>query len=154
MKILNATQHQRTADQVELVDLQGQQLEVLKTALTLGSALTKAELLERATLITALAQEWRYGEVHEYLKNVWTDGNGNFPQPDREDARHILSIATTVMVGGHGGLLHHLIPMLEKAGFTVVHAFSVRQSVETTDPVTGVVTKTAVFKHDDYIGLK
>lgn len=54
------------------------------------------------------------------------------------------------MVGGAPFLMGTLETTLKEAGIQPLYAFSVRESVESTD-ANGVVTKTARFKHLDFV---
>jgi hypothetical protein len=56
-----------------------------------------------------------------------------------------------VMIGGAPYLMSTLENSLRQAGFTPLYAFSRRESAEATDPNTGAVIKTAVFRHIGFV---
>ncbi len=58
------------------------------------------------------------------------------------------------MIGGAPFFMPPLELALQKNDIQPVYAFSVRESVETTDPETGQVSKTAIFKHLGFVGLQ
>ena len=55
------------------------------------------------------------------------------------------------MIGGAPYLMGPLEAALKASGIIPLYAFSVRESVETSDPQTGVVTKTQRFRHLGFI---
>jgi len=58
--------------------------------------------------------------------------------------------ATAAMIGGAPYLMAPLEASLRGRGIRPLYAFSVRESVETTDP-DGTVRKTAVFRHKGFV---
>lgn len=61
--------------------------------------------------------------------------------------------ATHAMLGGAGYLLPALERELQYVHVTPIHAFSVRESVE-TEQADGSVVKTNVFRHVGFVGLE
>ena len=57
----------------------------------------------------------------------------------------------TVIISGAPFFMSTLERVLKRDGFVVLHAFSERDSIEETDPKTGVVVKTNVFRHLGFI---
>jgi hypothetical protein len=55
------------------------------------------------------------------------------------------------MIGGAPFFMAPLETALVKAGIRPLFAFSERRSVDKTDPVTGAVTKTAIFVHVGWV---
>lgn len=55
------------------------------------------------------------------------------------------------MIGGAPYLMAPLEKALQERGIAPLFAYSERRSVETTDPTTGGVTKTAVFVHLGFV---
>ena len=62
----------------------------------------------------------------------------------------IMSGCKKAMIGGAPFLMGALAATLQEAGIQPVFAFSVRESVESTD-ATGAVVKTAVFRHKGFV---
>jgi predicted PhzF superfamily epimerase YddE/YHI9 len=120
--ILNLTQHQASTEQVEagVVDLTGADLDELKALLTFTELPREGEPEARARAIADIARR-ASGEVGE--------GEEVF-----------------AMIGGAPYLMAPLEAALAYAGIQPVYAFSVRESVETTD-ADGSVRKTAIFRH-------
>lgn len=58
---------------------------------------------------------------------------------------------TAAMIGGAPYLMGALEGALKDRGITPVYAYSERRSVEKTDPISGEVTKTAVFVHLGFV---
>lgn len=59
--------------------------------------------------------------------------------------------AEAAMIGGAPYLMAPLEKALQQRGIAPLYAYSERRSVEKTDPVTGEVTKTAVFVHLGFV---
>lgn len=59
--------------------------------------------------------------------------------------------AESAMIGGAPYLMGPLEKALQERGIAPLYAYSERRSVETTDLVTGEVTKTAVFVHLGFV---
>lgn len=59
--------------------------------------------------------------------------------------------AEAAMIGGAPYLMGALETSLREQGVNPLYAFSVRRSVEKTDPATGQVTKTSVFEHLGFV---
>jgi hypothetical protein len=123
--ILNLTQHLATPEQAAagVVDLQGDQLQALKRALTFDTLPTQQEVQDRAFFIVRLA-----------FANALGDDMDADPMP------------THAMIGGAPFLMSALESALLDECVRPVYAFSVRQSVEAVQP-DGSVVKTAIFKH-------
>ena len=131
MAILNLTQHNATAEQraAGVIDLKSNEAVVLRRQLTFNTIPTRAEMLERAADIAAIAA-------------------ANASAEDRGDNE---GFALSAMIGGAGFFMRHLEDALLDVGIQPLHAFSVRESVETVGS-DGSVTKTNVFKHVDFVG--
>lgn len=56
------------------------------------------------------------------------------------------------MIGGAPYMMALLEQALWARGIVPLYAYSERRSVEKTDPITGEVTKTAVFVHLGFVG--
>lgn len=94
-------------------------------------------------------------EGREQVRNLLTFSSAPTADFIRQRAEAIAKIAEKqncqfAMIGGAG----YLMPALEKAllevGITPLHAFTVREVIETTQ-ADGSVTKTAVFKHGGWV---
>lgn len=59
--------------------------------------------------------------------------------------------AEAAMIGGAPYLMRFLEEALEACGIRPLYAFSVRESVEETDSLTGEVRKTSVFRHLGFV---
>jgi len=119
--ILNLTQHAATPEQIAqgVVDLPAELRAELSRLLTVDELPTRVELKARCEQIAEM---------------VFKTEAENAP--------------TAVMVGGAPWMMAHLVEALHNAGVVqCLAAFSRRESVERTDPATGAVTKTAVFRH-------
>lgn len=120
--IINLTQHQATADQVEagVANLSGEDLAKLKSILTFVGVSTREEREARAQEVVALATA------------VWQE----LGEPSGK----------AVMVGGKPSFMAPLEAALLAVGFAVGYAHSDRVSVDTILP-DGSVGKSSVFKH-------
>lgn len=125
--ILNLTQHPATPEQLTqgVVDLPADARAALVRYLTVDTLPTEAEIDSRARGIATL---------------VYATGADNAP--------------TSVMVGGAPWMMRPLVTALHAEGVVqCLAAFSRRESVEHTDPTTGAVTKTAVFRHAGFVPM-
>lgn len=123
--ILNLTQHQATPEQIAqgVVDLQEEVRECLWALLTVNDLPTKAEIIDRCEAIAGL---------------IYQTEADNAP--------------AAVMIGGAPWMMPQLVKSLQSAGVVqCLAAFSRRESFEHTDPATGAVTKTAVFRHIGFV---
>lgn len=120
--ILNLTQHAATPEQIEagVVDLTGTDLVEIKALLTFADLPREGEPEARARAIADIARRVA----------------GNVAEGDEVFG----------MIGGAPYLMAPLEAALAQAGIAPVYAFSVRESVETTD-ADGSVRKTAIFRH-------
>jgi len=127
--ILNLTQHPATPEQIAagVVDLQDDQLAGIKTLLTFEQLPTRQEIEERAFLIVRLA-----------FANALGADMDEDPMPSR------------AMIGGAPFLMSALESALLDECITPIYAFSVRDSVEQTQP-DGSVRKINVFKHVGFV---
>jgi len=121
--IINLTQHPATPEQIAagVVDLQGKALEGLKALLTFDDLPTQDEITLRAVKIAQLA--------------VPMAG----PLPDG------------AMIGGAPYLMAPLEYALGLVRVQPMYAFSVRESIEQTQP-DGSVRKVNVFRHAGFVG--
>ena len=126
--ILNLTQHPATTDQIAagVRDLQGQALAMLKESLNFAELPTVEDIRQRAEDIAMLASAWH----------------------DAEDSEG--ATARACMIGGAPFFMGALEAALYRRDLTPLYAFSRREVVEkaTAD---GVVTKTAVFRHEGFV---
>lgn len=125
--ILNLTQHPATPEQIAqgVIDLPADEREELSRLLTVDDLPSPEEIWGRCLAIAKLS---------------WADS--------------LLSDTpiTQVMVGGAPWMMAPLCKALQYAGIEqCLAAFSKRESVERTDPATGAVTKTAVFRHIGFV---
>lgn len=123
--ILNLTQHPATPEQVAqgVQDLPEELRAELSRLLTVDDLPTEAEIVSRCEDVASLTFE----------------SNGDNAPP-------------AVMIGGAPWMMCHLVQALRSAGVVqCLAAFSKRESIERTDPATGAVTKTAVFRHLGFV---
>lgn len=128
--IINLTQHPATAEQIEagVVDLQGDQLELLKELLTFENVPQKGEVDDRAHDIALLAM---------------MNGLGGDDDDD--------PIPTAAMIGGAPYLMGALERELIYGHFMCpMYSFTKRESVEQPQ-ADGSVRKTAVFRHAGWV---
>lgn len=120
--ILNLTQHRATPDQLAagVVDLTGVDREELRELLSFAELPREGEPEARARAIAEIARR----------------AAGNVAEDEEVFG----------MIGGAMWLMAPLETALANAGIAPVFAFSVRESVETTD-ADGSVRKTAIFRH-------
>ena len=125
MTILNLTQHKATPEQIAqgVLDLPEELQVELSRLLTVDDLPTKEEIKERCDKIAALIFE---------------------TEADNAPA--------AVMIGGAPWMMASLVKALRDAGVVqCLAAFSKRESIETMDPATGAVKKTAVFRHIGFV---
>jgi hypothetical protein len=123
--ILNLTQHPATSEQIAqgVVDLQEEVRECLWALLTVNELPGQKEIRDRCEAIAGLIF-----------------------QTDADNA------PAAVMIGGAPWMMPQLVKSLQAAGVVqCLAAFSKRESVEHTDPASGAVTKTAVFRHIGFV---
>lgn len=127
--IVNLTQHPASPEQIAagVVDLPGAQRALLGQSLTVDALPTQQEIADRCANIGALA-------VHNGLSG----DEGDDPHPAQ------------AMIGGAPWMMRALEDALLDAGVQPVYAFSVRESVEQTQP-DGSVRKVAVFRHVGFV---
>jgi hypothetical protein len=127
--LINLTQHPATPEQTAagVVDLQGESLLALKQALTFDTLPTRGDVQDRAHYITRLA----------FLNGLGGDLDDD-PMP------------TSAMIGGAPFLMSALESALMDECVRPIYAFSVRDSVEITQP-DGSVVKINVFKHAGFV---
>lgn len=125
--ILNLTQHPATPEQLAqgVVDLPADERAELSRLLTVDDLPSPEEIWDRCQAIAKLS---------------WADSLGTDTP------------ITKVMVGGAPWMMAPLCRALRAVGIEqCLAAFSKRESVERTDPATGAVTKTAVFRHIGFV---
>lgn len=123
--ILNLTQHPATPEQIAqgVQDLPEVLRAELSRLLTVDDLPTEAEIVARCNLVASITFE--------------TNADNAPP---------------AVMIGGAPWMMCHLVQALREVGVVqCLAAFSKRESVERTDPDTGAVTKTAVFRHLGFV---
>jgi hypothetical protein len=127
--IINMTQHKASQEQIEagVIDLPANEREQLSKLLTFDSLPSREEIIARAAAIAELAAQ-----------NGLGGDDGDDP------------IAVAAMIGGAPYLMAALELALMAVYIEPVYAFSVRESVETTQP-DGTVLKTAVFRHAGFV---
>ena len=126
MAILNLTQHNSTADQINagIIDLPVDFQTVLKELLTFPTTYTRKDLEQRAL------------QIHELIRDMCGEHFGASP-------KHALD---GVMIGGMPSFMPVLEATLISKGIRVGYACTERKSVDKTLP-DGSVQKTAVFVH-------
>lgn len=127
--ILNLTQHPASPEQIAcgVVDLPASERAALTQLLTVNALPSKADVLNRCQGIAMLA-------VHNGLGG----DDGCDPHP------------VQAMIAGASWMISCLEGSLLDEGIEPVHAFSVRESQETT-LADGSVMKMAVFKHVGFV---
>ena len=138
--IINLTQHDSTPEQGCIEPASKADI---RAALTFSDIPSREEIDRRAR---ALA-EFCLIEVGRVLGDA---GGDKYPAPD--DIKAGVHGAIRAMIGGAPFLMPALERELRRVGIRPVYAFSRRESVETTDPETGAVKKTAVFRHIGFVG--
>lgn len=134
--ILNLTQHPATPEQTAagVVDLPPDERRELIAALTVDELPTADEMDERCSRIGILVRGWRAD--HPECRSVMIGGAPWFMAP----LEYELSLDFSDEDHDDG-----------EVTLSVLYAFSRRESIETTDPVTGEVRKTAVFRHAGFV---
>lgn len=125
--ILNLTQHPATPEQIAqgVRDLPADERAELSRLLTVDDLPTVAEIADRCDAIAAL---------------IYATDADNAP--------------ASVMIGGAPWMMGPLVRALQAAGVVqCLAAFSKRESVESTDPATGAVKKTAIFRHVGFVPM-
>ncbi len=132
--IINLTQHAATTEQIAqgVVDLPPELRVALAKLLTFDTLPLAVEVFQRAQDIAKLAITWLDHQPHP--EDYGRDGAAL--------AEAMLGGAPYLMVALEAALLVHAIEP--------VYAFSVRESVEQTQP-DGSVRKVAVFKHAGFV---
>ena len=129
MRIINLTQHAATPEQIEagVVDLDGEQREILCRWLTFNKMPLQGEIEIRANMLAAVAADdsSTVGDV------------GSFD---------------CAMIGGAPYLMSSLENALIERDITPLYAFSVRESVEETQP-DGSVKKVNTFRHAGFVEI-
>lgn len=125
MDILNATQHNATLDQIDVVDLPPAAAFAVRSCLTVDTLPTHREIVQRCIAIAEILEQY-----------VQDSG--------------ILTIGQKVMISGAPWMMSFLEAELWARGFVPVYAFSVRASVETIGE-DGSVKKVNVFRHVGYM---
>ncbi len=123
--ILNLTQHPATPEQIAqgVVDLPDHLQAELRRLLTVDDLPTRAEIQDRGEAVAGL---------------IFQTEADNAP--------------AAVMIGGAPWMMGQLVKSLQAAGVVqCLAAFSKRESVEHTDPSTGAVTKSSVFRHIGFV---
>lgn len=123
--ILNLTQHAATSEQIAqgVIELPEEMREYLWALLTVNELPSQKEIRDRCEAIAGL---------------IFQTGSDNAP--------------AAVMIGGAPWMMGQLVKSLHAAGVVqCLAAFSKRESFEHTDPATGAVTKTAVFRHIGFV---
>lgn len=122
MIIFNATQHTATADQVAdgVVEPDDATKKAICKAITFNTAPTGQVVINAADMLAFI------------VKSAAPEG------------------CRTVMIGGAPFFMIAATESLRKAGFDVVFAFSVRESIEATDDA-GNVVKKSVFRHAGFV---
>lgn len=127
MRILNLTQHRATPEQREagVFDVDEDARTDLIKLLTFDVIPSRLEVIDRAR------------SLGEFVRSI------RFPADANQYTR-------SVMIGGAPFLMAPLEAELRRSGFEPLYAFSVRESVETTD-ADGAVRKTTVFRHAGFV---
>jgi len=127
--IINLTQHPATVSQraAGVIDLYGSGLQQAKRLLSFDDLPTRAEIVDRAERLAALAMLFAVSED---------------PEGDPKDP--------VAMIGGAPFLMAALEAALVNIGIRPVYAFSTRDSVEETR-ADGSTQKTSVFNHAGFV---
>ena len=139
-RILNLTQHDPTPEQIEAGVTRGEQSDAqvaeFRALLTFHTLPTPAEVRERAR------------QIARYASKVFTivDYGGDSGYVVNEPLQF-------AMIGGAPFLMVPLEEELRRVGITPLYAFSTRESVEQVQP-DGSVRKTAVFRHQGFVGCE
>ena len=139
-RILNLTQHSPTPEQIAAGVVAGeisdaQQIEV-RALLTFDALPTPVEVRRRAERLAEIAAS--AFTIVDYGGDSGLVANESFK---------------FAMIGGAPYLMAPLESALRAHGITPMYAFSVRESVDQTQP-DGSVRKVAVFRHAGFVGLE
>jgi hypothetical protein len=140
-RILNLTQHDPTPEQIE-------------AGVTCGDVSTDQELVEFRklltfdTLPTPVEVRQRAQQIAEYARKTTTlvDYGGDSGLCVNERFRF-------AMIGGAPFLMAPLEDALRRVGIVPLYAFSIRESLDQIQP-DGSVRKTAVFRHQGFVGCE
>jgi len=127
MKIVNLTQHNSTTEQKKEGVFDVKDKDTLRELLTFNELPSAEEVEGRADALVSFAKNETKGLEGDKDK-------------------------IGVMVGGAPYLMPALTDKLQKAGFTVLFAFSVRESVEKKLP-NGDIQKVNIFRHKGFVQL-
>jgi hypothetical protein len=147
-KILNLTQHTATPEQiaagVTFGELSPEQIREVRAMLTFDALPTPVEVRRRAQQIAKIASNaiWREKSALPYAEE-WGG------EPLHTEAE----LFDFAMIGGAPYLMAPLEVALRAHGITPVYAFSVRESVDQTQP-DGSVRKVATFRHAGFVGCE
>ena len=138
-RILNLTQHDPTPEQIEAGVTCGD--------ITDAQELELRKLLNFETLPTPTEVRQRAQQIAAYAAKTTTlvDYGGDSGLCVNEPLRF-------AMIGGAPFLMAPLEDALRRVGITPLYAFSTRESVEQVQ-ADGSVRKTAVFRHQGFVGL-
>ena len=127
--IINLTQHHASSEDLAagVADLPAGHRALLAQSLTADTLPTRAEIADRCANISQLA-------VHNGLGG----DEGDDPHP------------TAAMIGGAPWMMAELERALLDVGVPSVYAFSVRESIEQTQP-DGSVRKVNIFRHAGFV---
>lgn len=127
--ILNLTQHPVTPEQLSagVVDLPAEVAEAVRALLTVNDLPTRQEIENRCADIAELA-----------CHNGLAGDEGDDPHPSQ------------AMIGGAPWMMRALEDALLTMSIQPVYAFSVRESIEQTQP-DGTVVKTGQFRHVGFV---
>jgi len=147
-KILNLTQHTATTEQIAAGvtsgELSPEQIMEIRSLLTFETLPSSSEVARRAQQIAKIAScaIWREKSALPYAQE-WAG------EPLHTEA----NCFEYAMIGGAPYLMAPLESALRAHGITPMYAFSVRESVDQTQP-DGSVRKVAVFRHAGFVGCE
>ena len=132
MSILNLTQHNATPDQISagVVAMDEKTTAPVRRLLTVETMPCREEVQDRAYQIAQLVKDY-------VTEGRLFDSAGGI----------------RVMIGGAPWLMSSLEEELQKCGFSVLYAFSVRESIDVVGD-DGSVKKTGVFRHAGFVPAK
>lgn len=149
--IINLTQHPASAEQIAagVVDLPAGHRALLAQSLTvdalptrLHAAIVDNELVRSLTVDALLTRQL----IADRCANIAALAVHNGLGGDDADDPH----PTAAMIGGAPWMMRALEDALLDMGVPAVYAFSVRESIEQTQP-DGSVRKVAVFRHAGFV---
>jgi hypothetical protein len=147
-RILNLTQHTATTEQIAAGvtsgELSPEQIMEIRSLLTFETLPSSSEVAQRAQQIAKIAScaIWREKSALPYAQE-WAG------EPLHTEA----NCFEYAMIGGAPYLMAPLESALRAHGITPMYAFSVRESVDQTQP-DGSVRKVAVFRHAGFVGCE